>query len=248
MWYYRKLPDELVVLHTRAEHAAQLEQLQRICFPTLDDAERFKAAHYRNHLDLFPDGQFAVLDGDTVVGATTTLRLPFDFEHVDHTFADIIQGGWLTSHAPEGDWLYGADVCVHPAYRGRGVATALYAARQETVWRLGLKGQVTAGMIRDYGAVKNRMSAEDYFQGVIDGRIKDSTLSMQLGVGFEARQLLPGYLNDPVCDNYSVLLVLGADRPVRGASRKNAVSYIRLNAEIPGPRSRDLLARRGLNR
>ena len=244
MWYYRKLPDGLVVLHTRPEHAPQLEALQRLCFPTLDDAERFKAAHYLKHLDLFPDGQFVVLDGHSVVGATTTLRLHFDFEHLHHTFANIIQGGWLTSHEPDGDWLYGADVGVHGAYRGRGLATALYAARQETVWRLGLKGQVTAGMIPGYGAVKDRMSAQDYYQGVVDGRIKDSTLSMQLGVGFEPRALLANYLNDPACDNYSVLLVLGADNDVRGASRKQAMSYIRLNTDIPGPRARDLIARR----
>jgi 4-aminobutyrate aminotransferase/(S)-3-amino-2-methylpropionate transaminase len=244
MWYYRRLPDGLTVLHTRPEHAEQLEALQQICFPTLADAERFKASHYRKHLGLFPDGQFVVLDGDRVVGATTTLRLHFDFEHIAHTFADIIQGGWLTSHEPNGDWLYGADVGVHPDYRGRGLATALYAARQEAVWRLGLRGQVTAGMIPGYGAVKDRMSAEEYYREVVEGRVKDQTLSMQLGVGFEPRALLAGYLNDPVCDNYSVLITLGADKDVRGASRKHAMSYIRLNTEIPGPRARDIIARR----
>ena len=244
MWYYRKLRDDLVVMHTRPEHAPQLEALQRVCFPTLDEAERFKAVHYRKHLELFADGQFVVLDGDTVVGATTTLRLAFDFQHVTHTFADIIQGGWLTSHVPDGDWLYGADVGVDPAYRGRGLATALYAARQELVWRLGLKGQVTAGMIPGYGAVKDRMSARAYYDGVVDGRIRDSTLSMQLRVGFEPRALLANYLNDPVSDNYSVLLVLGADQEVSGASRSQAMSYIRLNTTIPGPRASDLLARR----
>ena len=67
---------------------------------------------------------------------------------------------------------------------------------------------------------------------------------MQIGVGFEPRALLADYLDDPVCDNYSVLLVLGADQDVRGASRKHAMSYIRLNTEIPGPRARDLIARR----
>src|SRR5262245_8638955 len=244
MWYYRRLPDGLVVMHTRPEHATQLEQLQRVCFPTLDEAERFKAAHYLKHIELFPDGQFVALDGDRVVGATTTLRLDFDFEHLDHTFADIIEGGWLTSHQPHGAWLYGADVGVDPAYRGRGVAKALYAARQEVVWRFALAGQVTAGMIRGYGAVKDRMSAEEYYQGVVSGRIKDPTLSMQLAVGFEPRALLANYLNDPVCDNYSVLITLDANTEVPGASREHAMSYIRLNTEIPGPRARDLLARR----
>src|SRR5205809_7820623 len=179
MWYYRRLPNGLLVMQTRIEHAEQLEVLQRICFPTLDDAERFKAAHYRHHVELFEDGQFVVLDGDRVVAATSTVRLDFDFDHVNHTFADIIQGGWLTSHRPTGAWLYGADVGVDPAYRGRGIATALYAARQEVVWRLGLEGQVTAGMIRGYGDVKDRMTAEAYYQGVVAGRIKDPTLSMQ---------------------------------------------------------------------
>jgi len=244
MWYYRRLSDGLVVMHTRPEHAPQLEELQRRCFPTLDDAERFKAAHYRKHIELFSDGQFVALDAGRVVGATTTLRLHFDFDHVDHTFADIIQGGWLTSHQPEGEWLYGADVGVDPAYRGRGIARTLYAARQEVVWRLGLNGQVTAAMISGYGDVKDRMTAEAYYQGVVAGRIEDPTLSMQLGLGFEPRALLANYLNDPVCDNYSVLIVLGADREVAGASRKQAMSYIRLNTEIPGPRARDLLARR----
>src|ERR1700730_18651155 len=161
MGYYRILPGGLVVMCTKPEHAPQLEELQRVCFPTLDDAERFKAAHYLKHIELFPCGQFVALDGDRVVGATTTLRLRFDFDHVDHRFGDIIGGGWLTPHDPDGDWLYGADIGVHPEYRGRGIATALYAARQEVVWRQKLKGQVTVGTIRGYGAVKDRMSAED---------------------------------------------------------------------------------------
>jgi len=214
MWYYRKLPDGIVVLHTRSEHVSQLEELQRISFPTLDDAERFKAAHYLRHIDLFPDGQFVVLDGNAVVGATTTLRLHFDFEHVDHTFADIIQGGWLTSHEPDGDWLYGADISVHPDHRGRGLARGLYAARQDTVRRLGLKGQVTAGMMRGYGAVKDRMSAEEYYRGLADGSINDPTLSAQMKIGFELRGLLPHYVHDPVCDDYAVLIVLDASHDV----------------------------------
>src|SRR5919202_1295053 len=244
MWYYRRLPDGLVVLHTRREHAPQLEELQRVCFPTLSDAERFKAPHYLKHLELFPDGQFVALDGDRVVAATTTLRLRFDFDHIDHNFADIIQGGWLTSHQPDGDWLYGADVGVDPAYRGRGIAKALYAARQEVVWRLGLKGQVTAGMIPGFSAVKDRMTAQQYYEAVIAGRMNDPTLSVQLAVGFEPKALVANYLNDPICDNYSVLIVLDASKDIPGASRKHATSYIRLNTDVPGPRARDMIARR----
>ena len=145
------------------------------------------------------------------------MRLDFDFEHVNHTFADIIQGGWLTSHQPQGAWLYGADISVHPEYRGRGLATAFYAARQELVRRLGLKGQVTAGMIPGYSAYKQGMTAERYYESVLAGRIYDRTLSMQLNAGFEPRGLLANYLNDPVCDNYGVLLVLDSAKNVQNA-------------------------------
>jgi len=217
--YRRVLADGLVVASAEPEHAPQLEALQRVVFPTLADAERFKAPHYRKHLELFPEGQFVALDGDRVVAATATIRLHFDFEHLDHSFADVIQGGWLTSHEPDGAWLYGADIGVHPDFRGRGLAQALYAARQELVWRLGLAGQVTAGMMSGFGAVKDRMTAEEYYEGLVSGRINDPTLSMQRKIGFEFRALLKNYLQDPVCDNYSVLIVLDPAIDVPGAHR-----------------------------
>jgi GNAT superfamily N-acetyltransferase len=216
------LPNGLVIAPARPEHAGQLEELQRVVFPTLADAERFKAAHYLKHLELFPEGQWVGLDGERVVAATATIRLHFDFEDRTHSFADIIQGGWLTSHQPDGDWLYGADIGVHPAYRGKGLAQALYAARQELVWALGLKGQVTAGMMSGFGAVKHRMSAEAYYEGLVAGRINDPTLSMQQRIGFEFRALLKNYLSDPICDNYSVLIVLDAAKDVKGAVRPTA--------------------------
>ena len=243
-WYQRKLADGLVIAQARPEHATQLEELQRICFPTLAEDQRFKRAHFLKHMELFDDGQLVALDGDVVVGATSTIRLDFDFNHVDHTFAEIIQGGWLTSHQPRGAWLYGADLSVRPEYRGRGLGTALYAARQEVVWRLKLQGQVTAGMIPGYGPLKDSMTAERYYEDVLAGRIRDPTLSVQMNVGFEPRKLLADYLDDPVCDNYSVLLVLDAQKSVRGARREHAMSYIRINTEIPGPRAKQLLARR----
>lgn len=217
--YRRVLPDGLAIRSALPAHADALEQLQRDVFPTLADEQRFKAAHYRKHIELFPEGQMVGLDGDRVVAATATIRLHFDFGDRTHTFADIIQGGWLTSHQPDGAWLYGADIGVHPDYRGRGLAQALYAARQELVWALGLKGQVTAGMMSGFGAVKHRMSAESYYDGLVSGRLNDPTLSMQQKVGFEFRALLTDYLSDPVCDNYSVLIVLDAARDVQGAVR-----------------------------
>ena len=214
MGYHHVLESGVVIASTRPEHAAPLEALQELCFPTLAPEQRFVAAHYRKHLELFPEGQFVALDGDRVAGGTSTCRLHFDFNHVGHTFDDVIRGGWLTSHEPDGDWLYGADISVHPDQRGRGLARGLYAARQDTARRLGLKGQVAAGMMRGYGAVKDRMSAEEYYRRLADGTVDDPTLSAQMKIGFELRGLLPHYVHDPVCDDYAVLIVLDASRDV----------------------------------
>lgn len=214
MSYRRTLKGGIVVTSTRAEHAPALERLQELIFPTLADALRFKAAHYRNHVELFPEGQFVALDGERVVGATSSIRMSFDFEHVDHRFEDVIAGGWLTAHEPEGAWLYGADVGTLPEFRRRGVARGLYAARHDTVRRLGLLGQVTVGMLAGYGAVRDRVSAAEYFQDLAAGRREDPTISAQMRVGFELVRLLPGYLDDPVCDGNGVLIVLPAERDV----------------------------------
>jgi 4-aminobutyrate aminotransferase/(S)-3-amino-2-methylpropionate transaminase len=88
------------------------------------------------------------------------------------------------------------------------------------------------------------MSAQKYYEGLITGAINDPTLSMQMKTGFEPRGLLANYLNDPVCDNYAVLLVLPAEKDVKHASREKAMSYIHLQTEIPGPKAKEALARR----
>jgi len=208
-----ELAGGLRVCQTAPEHADRLEELQRIVFPTLADEQRFKAQHYLHHVEMFPDGQLCVVDGERVVGMTSTVRMDLEGA-AEHSFADVIQGGWLSSHQPEGRWLYGADVGTHPDYRGRGIARALYAARHEVVRRLGLEGQVTVGMPSGYGEVAATMPAERYYQEVVSGARRDPTVSVQMRIGFEPRGLLSGYIDDPVCGGYGVLLVLPAEREV----------------------------------
>lgn len=212
--YYKDLGNGLVVQQMQPADAAQLEALQHIVFPSLADDELIKAAHYLRHLELFPEGQLVVKDGDKVVGMTTTMRSKFDFGHYHHTFKETIAGGWLTNHDPEGDWMYGLDIGVHPDYRGLGLARELYRARHEIARALDLKGQVTVGMMNGYGAVKDQMSGEAYYQELITGKRKDPTLSAQMKVGFEPIALIPDYLNDPTCGNYGVLIKIDINKTI----------------------------------
>jgi len=208
------LDDGLVLASTRPEHAEALEELQQIVFPNLADHERFKSAHYRKHVELFPEGQFVVLDRDRVVGMTTSILRDFDFDHPHHRFEDVIDGGWLTSHDPAGKWLYGMDVGTHPDYRRRGIARALYHARHLCVRELGLLGQVTVGMLNGYEDFGNGQPVREYYERVKRGDVNDPTVSAQLRIGFELGGLVEDYLDDPTCGNAGALLVLRAERDV----------------------------------
>ncbi len=214
------LPGGLEVVPTRPEHAPALEALQRLVFPTLEEGERFKVANYLEYIEHFPDGQFVVLDGAVVVGMTSSLRLDFDFEHPWHDWDDMEEGAFLRVHRPDGRWMYGTDMGVHPGYRRRGIARALYAARHRSVRRLGMDGQVTVGMLSGFGAEKHRMGIEEYYQGVVSGRIADPTVTAQMRIGFEPRGLVADYLVDPVCEGYGVCLALPSTRDVEGSKSR----------------------------
>jgi GNAT superfamily N-acetyltransferase len=212
--YYKILPDGLVIQNTRPEHAKSLEALQKIVFPTLADDELIRAEHYLRHVEVFPEGQFVITDHDKVIGMTTTMRTKFDFGNHHHTFKETIAGGWLSNHDPEGDWLYGLDMGILPAYRGRGLARMLYRARHEMARTLGLKGQLTVGMMSGYGAVSSQMTGEQYYQEFISNKRKDPTLTPQLKIGFEPVALMPEHLNDPVCGNFGVLIKIDISKDV----------------------------------
>lgn len=204
--YHKVVGNGVVIMTTQPEHAAQLEELQKLVFPTLAADSLMRKEHYLNHINIFPEGQFVALKSDRVIGMTTSIRYGLDVND-NHTFNDVLDHGFLNTHQPKGEWLYGMDIGTHPSYRGLGIAKHLYDARQETVVKLGLKGQYTYGMLSGYGAMKAKMSAEDYYQQLLTGKLKDPTVSRQIMNGFKPYRLVPGYLEDPVCDGYCVLLI-----------------------------------------
>ncbi len=182
------------ITNTRPEHCKPLAKLQRVIFPTLTEDELLTEAMYRKHIQVFPEGQFVALanvDGKArVVGATSTFRTHFNFDDIQHTFLQAVADGWLTNHLPHGEWLYGADMGVHPDYRGLKIGSRFYEARRQLVKRLKLRGEITGGMLPGYREHGKRMSIEDYVRKVVAGDLKDPTLSFQLKNGFKVRGIL----------------------------------------------------------
>jgi len=196
------------VVNSQPDMAEQLEQIQRASFPNLAQDSLITAAHYQAHIARFPEGQLAVLnDAGEVVACSTDFRTSVDFTHYEHRYLDAVDHNWLTHHEPNGNWLYGADIGVLPAYRRRGLARMLYKARQELIRRLQLRGHVAGGMLVGFGAYKDRMSIESYVEQVKTGELFDPTVSVQLKMGFTIHGIIDNYVDDPSCDNKAAFIV-----------------------------------------
>ncbi len=188
-------------------HAEALEQLQVDCYPTLEPSERMRREHFLSHARLFPEGNFVALAGERVVGLGSGFLTDFDLERPDHTFQEIIAGGFYTNHDPLGAWYYGGDLSVHPDYRGKGIGKRLYDARKALVQRLGRRGIVAGGLLPGYAAHKPHLSVQAYVAQVVAGEVSDPTLTFQLGNGFRVQGLLEEYLADAASDNWATLIV-----------------------------------------
>lgn len=161
-----------------------------------------------SHLRIFPEGQFVAERAGRVVGTAASLIVRWDDYEPAASWRDFTDGGMFTNHDPvHGKTLYGAEVMVDPSIRRSGVGSALYRARRELAIRLGLLRIRAAARLRGYHRYAQRMSAEEYVERVVSGRLKDPTLSFQLREGFRVLQVVPGYLkHDPESLGYAALI------------------------------------------
>lgn len=203
------MENGVIIENIKPDHVQALEELQYIVFPNLAEDEILHREHYLKHLEVFPEGQFVAMDRNIVVGGTTTMRYHFDPDHpTHHTFSEIVAGGWLTNHDPEGEWLYGIDVSVHPDYRGKGIAKAFYKIRKQLAKQIGCRGQLTVGMLNGFMSYKNEMNIDEYYDKVLNHEIFDPTVSVQEKIGFKIKGLMKDYLNDPTCGNAGAIIVM----------------------------------------
>lgn len=157
----------------------------------------------------FPEGQFVVEYEGRVVGYCATFRLNEAAALAPHTWTQITAGGMASRHQPDGDWLYGMEVVVHPDFRRMRIGQRLYQARKRLCMDLKLRGIVFGGRIP--GLAKNigkYGSPDAYVQAVVEGKRRDLTLSFQLTNGFEMIGLLRNYVpSDHESLGYAVHLV-----------------------------------------
>jgi GNAT superfamily N-acetyltransferase len=191
----------------RLRDITAVQALEAASFPTIPLDKHWKPEMLRAHVKKFPEGQFvAEIDG-WVVGSSTSLRVLMATALKPHRWSQITGGGYLTTHDPEGDVIYGTEIMVHPEARRGGIAKKLYRFRKDAAKKLNVRALVTGGRIPGYGRHADDMSATDYVKSVLRGDRTDRTLSAQLKSGFNVAGVMPDYITDPDSRNHATLLV-----------------------------------------
>jgi ribosomal protein S18 acetylase RimI-like enzyme len=185
----------------------QLIRIQQECFPPPFPSELWwRAEQIASQVERFSAGALCAVENDELVGSATCNRLRFDPAHPNHTWAEAADDGYLRNYDPQGDTLYGIDVAVRPAWRGRGVARALYQARFALVRALGLKRFLAGSRISGYHRHAATLSAAAYVAAVVAGRLEDPVITPQLRAGLRPVALVPGYLPDTEARDFALLM------------------------------------------
>lgn len=183
---------------------AAVVALQLRCFPGMGPWQR---GQIESQLRIFPEGQI-VLDLDGRIVASSSSLIVDASGHSDwHDWKLITDNGYIRTHDPHGDMLYGIEIMVDPDYRGMKLSRRLYDARRQLARDHNLRGIIIGGRIPGYGEHADTMSATGYVQRVISKDLIDPVLTPQLSNGFVLKGLIPNYFpSDTASRGYATYL------------------------------------------
>lgn len=208
---HHEYETQITVRPTRLDDFDAITRMQERSFRGMDAWQR---DHLASQLELFPQGQMVVeVDGE-VVASSSSLIVDID-EYADvHSWYEVADDGYIRTHDPEGDTLYGIEIMVDPNFRGMKLARRLYEARKELCLRLNLKRIVAGGRLPGFSKARaerqkacDDLTIRQYVNDVLAKSLFDPVLTMQLANGFVLKRLLRGYLReDEESDGHATLL------------------------------------------
>lgn len=198
--------SKVTVRRWRPEDIPALHQCQLAAYQDFPADNLCEERHFEMQLEAFPEGQYlAEVDGK-VVGYAASLIVVLDDDSPWYSYSEITGSATFSTHDPSGDTLYGADIAVHPDYRGRGIAAELYKKRKGILKRYNLRRMVAGGRISGYRDHVGEMTAEEYVERVKRGELKDMALNAHLKAGYEVKGVHLDYLTDEASVNYATSL------------------------------------------
>jgi len=184
----------LKLRNTRPEDYEAVHEIMERVYPGLDGA--WSREQFDSQISRFPEGQICIEDNGRLVAAAISMIVDYNRWGDRHTYKAITGNGYLTTHDPNGDTLYGVDVFVHPDYRGLRLGRRLYDARKELCEKLNLRRIVAGGRIPGYLEHRDRMTPHQYVEQVKNKELYDPILTFQLSNDFHVRRIITGYMPD----------------------------------------------------
>jgi predicted amidohydrolase/GNAT superfamily N-acetyltransferase len=203
----------------------QIVACQRAAYRDFPADSLCTAREYRLQLAAFPDGQLAAEIDGRIVGYATSLIVQIDDAYW-YSYAEITGSGTFSTHTPSGDTLYGADIAVHPDFRGRGIAGKLYEGRKRLLKRYNLRRMVAGGRIPGFKDHAGRLTAEEYVAKVVAGELSDPALNAHLKAGYRVRAVHLDYLSDASSLDYATFIEM-PNPDYRPEKRKIAAAPVR---------------------
>lgn len=188
------LGHKLILRNTRIFDYSDIKDLMDLVYPSLGGA--WTKEQFGSQIARFPEGQICIEDNGKVVAAAISLLVDYARYGDKHTYKEITGDGYLTTHDPNGDTLYGVDIFVHPDYRELRLGRRLYDARKELCERLNLRAIVAGGRIPGYKKYASQFTPSQYIDLVKNKEIYDPVLSFQLANDFHVRKIITNYEPD----------------------------------------------------
>lgn len=196
-----------VIRNYTPDDFTEMIDIQRECFPPPYPSELWwNEKQLHNHVRLFPEGAICVEINHQLVASMTGLMVQLASADAKHSWAEITDNGYLTTHDPNGNTLYIADISVRPSSRQLGLGKWMMNAMYELVVYKGLTRLLGGGRMSGYHLVQHEMSAEEYFAEVIRGERRDPVISFLLRCGRTPVGVVADYLDDEESCNYAGLM------------------------------------------
>ena len=202
----KKIPSKIKVRRWKESDIPKIVEVQRAAYSAFPAGDLCDERLYKMQLSAFPDGQILAEADGKIIGYATSLIIQIDDDSPWYSYSEITGVGTFSTHTPGGDTLYGADIAVHPDWRGRGIAGKLYKGRQKILFRLNLRRMVAGGRIPGFAAYADKMTPEEYVEKVINGELKDMALTAHIKAGYQVKGVHMDYLSDRESMNYATFL------------------------------------------
>ncbi len=193
-----------------------LERLRWIESIAWRNGVQFDEGHFRSQLAIFPEGQLCFEDEQGHLwGLVNLMKIRFDPRRPPTgSWSEITADGYITSHDPRGNWLFGVNLSVHPHGYFTGAAEALIDEAARRCAYMHLRGIALVGRMPGYarwlrdrareGCQRNGSSlvtAREYMETRVRGsdgspRRLDPELSLYESFGLRILAPIPRYIPD----------------------------------------------------